>query len=165
MKTILTLAFSLLVLPLSAQDEGKAKSPAERLLEVTEFKKTITKGGDAGFAMIEKQLEAQNLTKEEMAEVKTAFMDYMDRVAEDPELLKKTTALYNEHFTPDELEELIVFYKTPLGQKTLSSLPDVMSQATQYSTAIAQKHVGPFQEALTKILEKKAQEENKEDKE
>lgn len=153
MKAILALA--LLVLPLSAQDD-KAKTPAERLLEVTEFKETVMKGGEAGFEMIKKQLAAQNLTDEEMNKVKQAFMDYMGRVAADPELIQKTTALYNETFTPDELEELIEFYQTPLGKKTLTALPTIMNQANKFSTAIAQRHVGPFQEALTKILEDKA---------
>ncbi|YCM43798.1 DUF2059 domain-containing protein [Verrucomicrobiaceae bacterium 227] len=155
MKKLITIAFALLLLPLSAQDEQKP-SPAERLLNVIEFQKTIVEGGEAGFGMVEQSLANQNLTKAEMAEVKEAFMDYMGRLANDPELLSKTIELYNASFTEDEINELIAFYRTPLGKKTLTTLPDIMGETMKLSTALAQKHVGPFQETLGKVLERKA---------
>ncbi|MGD1979713.1 MAG: DUF2059 domain-containing protein [Akkermansiaceae bacterium] len=160
MKLLFALTLSL-ALPLSAQEEAK-KSPAERLLEVTEFKKTIIDGGDAGFALVEKQLETANLTKKEMAEVKTAFIDYMTRLANDPELTAKTIELYNKNFTPDELEELIAFYQTPLGRKTLVTLPEIMGESMKMSTKLAQKHVGPFQKTVQDLLMRKQKEEEKE---
>ena len=160
MKKLIAISCALL-LPRSAQD-GEKQTAAERLIEVTEFQKTIIDGGEAGFSMVAKSLEDQNLTKAEMAEVKVAFMDYMSNLANDPELLKKSIELYNTNFTEDELNELIEFYKTPLGKKTLTALPAIMGDTMQLSTALAQKHVGPFQETLGKILERKAAREQKE---
>jgi len=162
MKKLIAITFSLLLLPLSAQGEKK-ETPAERLLKVTEFQKTIVDGGEAGFGMVEKSLANQNLTKAEMAKVKDAFMAYMGRLASDPELLNKTIELYNANFTEEEINELIEFYQTPLGKKTLSALPRITGEAMQMSTALSQKHVGPFQEALGKILKEKAEKEQKED--
>ena len=161
MKKLITITFALFILPLAAQDEKK-ESAAERLLKVTEFQKTIVEGGEAGFGMVEQSLEGQNLNKAEMAEVKDAFMDYMGKLANDPELLTKTIELYNTNFTEEELNELIEFYKTPLGKKTLTSLPIIMGETMKHSSEPAQKHVASSQETLGKILERKAAAEQKE---
>ena len=109
--------------------------------------------------MVKQSLASQNLTDAEMAKVKDAFMIYIGKLANDPTLLNKTIELYNANFTEDEINELIEFYQTPLGKKTLSALPRITAEAMQMSTALAQKHVGPFQEALEKILKEKAQKE------
>lgn len=90
MKKILLLALSFAVLPLSAQEGGKELTPVEQLLKIMKFEDTIMDGGEAGFSMVEQSLAGQDLNKEEMAEVKDAFMDYMGKVARDPELKVKT---------------------------------------------------------------------------
>lgn len=164
MKNLLILSFSLLVLPLSAQDEKKVAAPAERLLKVTGFQSTILEGGEIGFTMVEQSLVNQNLNKKEMAEVKDAFMAYMMELATDPVLTKKTVELYEQNFTEAEIEELIEFYETPVGKKTLKVLPKITGESMKMSTELAQKHVGSFQKALTGVLERKAAREEGKDK-
>lgn len=162
MKKILLLTFSLLLIPASAQKDSKL-SPIEQLFKVMKLEQTVIDGGEAGFVMVEQSLADQELNKEEMAEVKDAFMDYMSKVALDPEFKAKTKAVYQKAFTDDEITELVAFYKTPIGQKTLNVLPGLTSEIMAFSQQLAQKHVGSFQDALTKILERKAERENKED--
>ncbi|MEN8784117.1 MAG: hypothetical protein ABF379_07130, partial [Akkermansiaceae bacterium] len=89
MKSILFLAFSLLLLPASAQEAAKL-TPIDQLLKIMKFEQTVMDGGEAGFAMVEQSLAGQDLNKEEMGEVKDAFMDYMGKVASDPQLKEKT---------------------------------------------------------------------------
>jgi hypothetical protein len=60
------------------------------------------------------------------------------------------------------LLEVTEFYKTPLGKKTLTSLPVIMGETMKFSSELAQKHVGSFQEVLGKVLERKATKEQKE---
>lgn len=156
MKKILLLALSFAVLPLSAQEGGKELTPVEQLLKIMKFEDTIMDGGEAGFSMVEQSLAGQDLNKEEMAEVKDAFMDYMGKVARDPELKVKTKEAYTKAFTNDEIMDLIAFYKTPVGKKSLDVLPALTGDIMAYSQKLAQKHVGSFQDALTKILERKA---------
>lgn len=158
MKTILSLLF-LLALPLSAQERNKEL--AAKLLEALEFEKSIIDTGDTGFATVKQSLAGQNLSDKEMAEVKDAFMAYMERLASDPKLKEKSIAAYQKHFTDVELEELIQFYQTPLGRKVKETQPEITGEIMQFSMQIAQDHVGPFQEALQKILERNAQNEGK----
>lgn len=46
-------------------------------------------------------------------------------------LIDLAVVAYNNHFTDDEIKGLINFYQTPLGQKTVSVLPQLMLDLTQ----------------------------------
>lgn len=155
MKKILLLSFGLLVLPVFAEDDKKKMSPAEELVEVMEFEQNIIEGGEAAFSMVEENLSAEDLNEEEMQEVKDAFLVYMAKLANDPALKPKTIELYEKNFTKEELADLVVFYKTPLGKKTLSKLPAITGEIAVLSQKLAQNHVGAFQDALSDILERK----------
>ena len=85
MKFILSLAISLLLLPASAQ-ESATLVPIDELLKIMKFEQTVIDGGEAGFVMVEQSLAGQDLNKEEMDEVKDAFIAYMTKVASDPQL-------------------------------------------------------------------------------
>ena len=106
--------------------------------------------------MVEKSLAGQDLIKEEMGEVKDAFIAYMTKVASDPQLKIKTKAIYEKSFTDNEITALISFYKTPTGKKSLEVMPTLTGEIMGFSQQLAQKHVGSFQNALTKILERRA---------
>jgi uncharacterized protein len=44
--------------------------------------------------------------------------------------------LYDKHFTEAELKDLITFYKSPTGKKTLSVMPELLSDSVQKSGEI-----------------------------
>ena len=157
MKKLISLTLSLFIVPLSlvAQDVKK-NAAAEQLLKVMNFRQTIIDSGGAGFGAVAKSLEAQNLNEAEMAEVKGAFMEYMTRLANDPKLFNKTAEIYSTNFTEAEIKGLIEFYKTPLGIKTLRTLPSLLKETMKISTVLAQQHVAPFQVTLGEILKRKA---------
>ena len=162
MKTILSLLF-MISLPLSAQE--RSKELAEQLLEALDFEQSIMETGDSSFATVQESLAGEDLTEDEMAQVKDAFMAYMERLATDPKLKETTIASYQKHYTDAELKELIKFYGTPLGKKVKKVEPQITAEVMQLSMKIAQKHVGPFQQTLQDILAKKAEKqlEEKED--
>lgn len=162
MKNTLLFIFALTLLPLFGQAEDKKLTPAEDLIKVMRMEETVIEGGEAGFPMVAQSLVAEDLTKEEMTEVKDAFMVYMTQLARDPELKVKTIEIYNKNFTEDELIELTAFYRTPVGQKALTTLSAVTGEILVLSQKLSQRHVGVFQEALTDILTRKAAREKKE---
>jgi len=47
------------------------------------------------------------------------------------EVSKDSPAVYARHFTADELRAMLAFYKSPVGQKALSTMPTVMSELGQ----------------------------------
>lgn len=61
--------------------------------------------------------------------------------------LDRMYAIYAKHFTADELKQMVAFYKTPVGAKTLVEMPAVINETMQTG-------IGLFQPKLTALVEK-----------
>jgi len=59
-----------------------------------------------------------------------AFRDHLraEIEAARQEFLERMAGLYLQHFTADELERLIAFYRTPVGKKSVEVMPQVMAK-------------------------------------
>ncbi|MBD1551407.1 DUF2059 domain-containing protein [Pseudomonas typographi] len=62
-----------------------------------------------------------------------------------PDLIK----LYTDNFTETELNDLVKFYTSPLGQKVLQQMP----QVTQQSAMLMQQKLDPAVPVVNKLLE------------
>ncbi|MBP9093292.1 DUF2059 domain-containing protein [bacterium] len=58
--------------------------------------------------------------------------------------------VYNKNFTESEMQDIITFYKTPTGKKTLQALPAVMSESMEMTTALI---TPPLGEIMKQVLE------------
>ncbi|MBB3119525.1 DUF2059 domain-containing protein [Pseudoduganella violacea] len=67
----------------------------------------------------------------------------MQQVLLSPELMDEIMAemipLYARHFTVDEMRQIANFYRTPVGQKSLREMPQLMTEGMQ----IGEKVIGP----------------------
>jgi len=52
-----------------------------------------------------------------------------ERIATPGGLLEQLVPVYARHFTHQEIRELLAFYQTPLGRKTIQVLPQVASES------------------------------------
>jgi hypothetical protein len=50
--------------------------------------------------------------------------------------------VYDKNFTESEMQDIITFYKTPTGKKTLQALPAVMSESMEMTTALITPPLG-----------------------
>ena len=55
----------------------------------------------------------------------TRFMAKVDT----EELIELIVPIYAKYFTHDEIKQLLAFYRTPLGQKVIATLPAVMQES------------------------------------
>lgn len=53
-------------------------------------------------------------------------------------LIANIAVLYEKYFTAPEIHELIAFYKTPVGRKALSTLPQITNESMQIGQRWAQ---------------------------
>ena len=79
-------------------------------------------------------------------EFNAMLADYMKDVMQD------YPALYAKHYTAGELRELIRFYKTPIGQKTLREMPAIMGEIMPIISAKIPKLQMEMLEAFKKHL-------------
>lgn len=137
---ILFIAFSSAPLALSA---GEAEQQtALELLGVMQFEKVINDSTNASVEML-KKMNPEAVANE--AAVRNFFKKCMDI-----EILKnETVAIYSDTFTVNELQDMIVFYKTSTGQKALQKLPEIMQRSMQSAQARVMGHIGELEAILT----------------
>lgn len=133
---------------------AEEKKPAERLLEISGFEQL---GGDTALTMVKPVIDsfrAQGIPEPGLAELEQAMKAFFTRVMKDPEIKSETVKLYESKFTKQELEQLLAFYETPLGRKSLKELPQLMQDGALIGQKVAQKHTPELEKQIRAIVEK-----------
>ena len=131
------LAFALLlaVLPLAAARAQQAPAPAavsapidpakvksvHQLLELTHVAAMLAQSMD---------LSMQN-QRQVNPQIPAAFWDAFTKKAHEriPELIDSLVPIYSRHFSQTEVDQLVQFYATPLGQRLLTEQPALVSES------------------------------------
>jgi hypothetical protein len=58
------------------------------------------------------------------------WQNYID-ASQTQQFIGRLVPVYQRHFTADELDGLLKFYKSPLGQKVINEMPTTMAEASQ----------------------------------
>ncbi|MEH2144632.1 DUF2059 domain-containing protein [Nostoc sp.] len=102
-----------------------------------------------------KNLSRQNITqllinvKSEYPQVPQKFWDTFAAELKIDDMVNELIPIYNKYFTNEEIKQMIAFYQTPLGQKTITVIP----QISQESTAIGTRYGRVAAERALKKLE------------
>jgi uncharacterized protein len=86
------------------------------------------------------------------ARFKKAMTDLMDGMPMD-EIVQAMIPAYQKHFTHGDIEAMNTFYSSPVGQKAVEELPEVMQDGMQAAMPILVKYMGTAQEKLKRDLE------------
>jgi hypothetical protein len=167
---LVLLAF-FLVTPLSFAQQNAADHPAsaediQRYLDVmhtSDMIKTVLETMHQSVQqMIHDQLaKTSNLPPDAEMRVNKAVGDMYQDFPVD-KFLQAMIPVYQKHFTKGDIDALIAFYSSPIGQKTLKELPGVMADGMKASTGIVQDMMAKaMQRAQDKIAE--LQKENSKD--
>ena len=154
MKTFLIAAALVSAISLSSVSAQEDKSPAIRLLELIDFAATARTAADISFAPIIEQLKAQGLPDEAIKEVKAAANKFFTKTFEDPEITADLAKIYENSFTNEEMEELLTFYATPVGIKSLATMPQIMQESGAVGQKFAAKNQAEFQAEMQAIMMK-----------
>ena len=150
--TVLALLIAAASLPNARGEEAKA--PVYRMLDKIDFKRSSIEAARSMFKPFLEQMGAQGLPDEAMAEISEAADRLFEKTYSDPGLMEEVAQAYSGIFTDEEIEELILFYDTPLGRKTLLTMPRVMQECAEIGMRHAQEHQAAFQEELAEIMRK-----------
>ena len=76
-----------------------------------------------------------------------------------PEYMELSARIYAQHFTEAEIDELIAFYETPLGQKMIAKFPVLTQESMQVGGLWAQQVArDAYNKLLPKLKERGLQE-------
>lgn len=153
MKALKCLFMMLLVavcvaLPVNGADEKSKHSEADyqvaySMLEAMNMPEMFQKISDGIAEMLIKSNPLLNQYKAVLKDFYAKCFTY--------EALKKDYAdIYLDEFTIDELKELTLFYKTPIGRKLAMKSSEISLRGAEIGQKVALQHLDELQEALKK---------------
>jgi len=112
------------------------------------------KSGELIVAGMATMVDAQVKQTPQLAPFRDVMLEWARRYITGEAALPEFVKIYAAAFTEAELRELLVFYKTPVGQKLLAQQPDLMRQGVVVGERLAQK----YQAELQQMMQARAQE-------
>ncbi|WP_420908934.1 DUF2059 domain-containing protein [Acinetobacter modestus] len=159
-KFILSLIIGTLIsMPTFAQQASKES--VKELLKVTKSEQLIDQSSQYVHQIMASSIEQATQGQELNAKQKKAIENFNQDIANivkqdftwaklEPEMIQ----LYVEEFTQEEINGMLEFYKTPVGQSTINKLPIVM----QKSLKISQQQMGELTPKIMQAAQKLAKE-------
>ena len=125
---ILVVTFFVFSIAAKAQTSSKSQK-IRQLLEVTG-------SGKLGVQV------AQNLInqyRKSYDNVDSQFWDGLTKKLNPDELISLIVPIYDKHFSEEDIDQIIAFYKTPVGIKLISSMSTIMQESMQVGEKWGQK--------------------------
>ena len=119
-------------------DESSHEKTASKLLDAMQFNELLAKSIDA---MLELELQNNPSMKPYRATMKEFFETYMSGDSLRWDFIK----LYTETFTEKEMKDIIAFYSTPVGRKTLTTAPDLMAKGAALGQQRVMENLGELE--------------------
>lgn len=126
-RTVVALAAGI-VLCLGAAAPARAQAPASLRTKEDAAREILRITGAAN--MSRQMLEQMRPSLEKAVPgIPSSFWDDFLAEVKTDELFDTIVPIYSRHFSLEELEQLIEFYKTPVGRKLIGEMPAVMSES------------------------------------
>ncbi|HEY2292664.1 MAG TPA: DUF2059 domain-containing protein [Thermoanaerobaculia bacterium] len=84
----------------------------------------------------------------DLAPYEDVFRAWYKKVFADGNLEPEMVKIYMGAFTEDELRQMTAFYRSPVGQKSLAKMPEVLKQGADVGIKLGQQHIGELQEMI-----------------
>jgi uncharacterized protein len=123
-----------------ADDTGHRKAAAD-LLALMDMEALLKRGIEDG---LNAQLQGTPMAASLGPKIKGFLAAHLSWKALEPEFV----ALYQKQFTEAELQQLITFYKSPVGRKAISVMPALQMQGSQIAMAKVQSHMAELVQLL-----------------
>ena len=135
----------LLAAPARAAEQISAshRAAAEQLLELMAPEQSM-RGGAAAMT------DAMIASNPGLAPYRDVVLDWASRYLTWEVIGPQMAALYADAFTESELRDLIRFYQTPTGQKTVRLMPELTSKGAMIGQQAAEQHIEELDAAIRK---------------
>lgn len=107
------------------------RTDIERLMEVT---KTYDTDMVKDVATMIGQQMAQIVgleSPEAFARCQEIALESLDEMFTNSDFMEEMNAIYARHFSHEDVRQMIAFYETPVGRKTIEVMPQLMSESMQ----------------------------------
>lgn len=140
--------------PLLHADEASHRAAAGELIETSGTPANMRQGFLAGIQPLLAKMKADGLPEAAVTEMKDTMIAWYDEEIKWEELKPKMTELFMSEFTEPELREIMKFYATPAGQKTLTAMPSVMKRSGEIGQAYASGKQASLKVKMDQVISK-----------
>jgi hypothetical protein len=135
-------------------DDADARATASKLIDMTHGKESIRQGFDTVINGIISNMQTHGLPEAGVDEIKAAVDKWYTSEINFEEIRPKMVDVYVKDFSGDELKQILAFYQTPVGQKAIKEMPDVMREGATIAQDYTKAKIPDLNAALTPILAK-----------
>ncbi|MCY4059822.1 MAG: DUF2059 domain-containing protein [Gammaproteobacteria bacterium] len=126
------------------------RADIERLMKVT---KAADMGAQMGDLMAQQIVQLSGAdTPEVIARCREIAAAAVREMLADQGLMKELVPVYDKHFSHQEIREMIAFYETPLGKKSIGVMPRVMADSMQIGQRWAARVMPEVREKVTRLM-------------
>jgi hypothetical protein len=135
--------------------DPEAVALARELMQVTLVDQLHRQMVEQGWTPIEGLIRQSGMavSAEQIAEIKVEYNAIVEE--EIARTVADTPALYARFFSAQELRDMLDFYRTPTGKKTIEVMPALLAEVTQSLTPRMIEVGGRMQAAVTRVLKKR----------
>jgi hypothetical protein len=130
----------------SAADAPATKEDIQKYLEVMHSREMMTKMMDAMSKPMHQMMHEQYLKDKDKlpadfeARMNKIMDDYMKNLPVE-EMVQAMIPAYQKHFTKGDVDGLVAFYSSPIGQKVIQELPAITAEAMQSMMPLMRKQM------------------------
>jgi hypothetical protein len=142
----------------NAADTPATKADVEKYLQITHphdmmKKMAVTMAQSMHQTIHEEYLKHQDSLPADYESTKTAEIDDMFENMPWDELMQAMVPAYQKHYTKGDIDSLIAFHSSPIGQKLLRESPAIMAEWMKDAMPIMMKYQETVQQTLLKETE------------
>jgi len=149
-------AFSLV----KAEPSFDSKKKIDQLFDLIHIEEQMTGSFDAMIPVINQMSSQYQLDAEAKKELSNIYKTWFNNDLNTDSMIAQIADIYAETFTAEEIQMLIEFYETPIGQKLIKETPELAQKGALIGMEAAQKAQPKLIEKLTPFLEKHLPEES-----
>lgn len=150
--TCIVLSLSILPVSMSHAQSSTDIPAAETLLDLMQTENLLERS-------IEQMLQLQIQQNPAIAPFEHIMNEFLNKHMSYEQLKPELIKIYSDAFTEPEILELVTFYRTPVGEKTIKLMPELMSQGAQMGATLVQENIAELEaniQAEAKRLEEDA---------
>jgi hypothetical protein len=137
-----------LVGPVSAQDDPGRTSREAAAAELI----ALLRLEEVTMASVDLMMETMIDQNPAFESFRAIFVDFFTEHYRWEELEPEYVRIYAEAYTEPEIRELIGFYQTPVGQKTVDLMPVLMRQGAEVGERQIEPHLPELQQRILEVM-------------
>jgi len=151
---ILLAAIGMLIQPAAFADDASARALASKLIDLTGGKDNMKAGFSAVISNVIDNMQAHGLPQQGVDELKAAVDKWYAATINFEDVRPKMIDAYLAHFSEDDLKGMLAFYQSPVGQKAIKNMPDVLREGAMAEQDYTKSKIPSLNAELTPILVK-----------